>query len=72
MVFFGFRTVKTGERVVITSHTGEARVVSGPARITLFRSKARELHRYIAGPDQYLQVKTVTGEKIFMHGPCDL
>ena len=56
------RMVESGERAVVRSHTGHVRVVDGPARLTLWRSKFRLLERHIANPKQYLHVVTVGGE----------
>ena len=72
MVFFGFQTISEGEQYLITKHTGQARVVEGPCRITLFRSKKEELKRYAANDDQYLEVHQTDGKKIILPGPCSL
>ena len=72
MVFFGFLTIDEGEQYLITKHTGKSKIVEGPCRITLFRSRKQLLHRYVANDDQYLQIKQRDGKKSVMRGPCSL
>ena len=72
MVFIGFQTIAEGEQYLITKHTGHSKIVQGPCRITLFRSKKQQLHRYIANDDQYLQIRQTDGKKIVLPGPCSV
>lgn len=67
-----FRTVESGERAVVRSHTGHIRVVDGPTRLTLWRSKFQLLEWHIANPDQYLHVATINGENFIKPGPCGM
>ena len=39
MVLFGFKTIHAGDQALVRSHLGDARLVAGPARVTLWRSK---------------------------------
>ena len=57
MVLFGFKTVDEGEQVLVRNHLGKARLVTGPARVTLWRSKVEHLEHYFANENQYLEVK---------------
>ena len=66
------RLVESGDRAVVRSHTGHVRIVDGPARLTLCRSKFRLLEWHIAGPKQYLHVVTVGGENFINPGPCGM
>ena len=72
MVLLGFQTITEGEQYLITSHTGKSKVVEGPCRVTLFRSKKQRLTRYTANDDQYLQIRQTDGKKIVLPGPCSL
>ena len=72
MVFFGFLTITEGEQYLITKHTGKSKVVEGPCRITLFRSKKQRLTRYVANDDQYLETKQTDGKKSVIPGPCSM
>ena len=44
-MLFGFKTVAAGEEGLLRNHRGEAQLVAGPARITLWRSKLEILQR---------------------------
>ncbi len=70
MVFLGFFTIHEGQRALIRDVRGNARVVDGPARLTLHRSTVDLLTRVIAGQDEYLEVQNVDGEKRVVPGPC--
>ena len=72
MVLLGFQTIAEGEQYLITNHTGKSKVVEGPCRVTLFRSKKQRLTRYTANDDQYLQIRQTDGKKIVLPGPCSL
>ena len=67
-----FRTVESGERVVVRSHTGHIKIIDGPTRLTLWRSKFQLLEWHIANPNQYLHVSTIKGENFIKPGPCGM
>ena len=56
MVLFGFKTVDEGEQILVRNHLGNARLVTGPSRVTLWRSKVEYLEHYFANENQYLEV----------------
>ena len=72
MVLLGFQTISEGEQYLITKHTGQSKVIEGPCRITLFRSKKEKLIRYTANDDQYLIIKHTDGKKMVLPGPCSM
>ena len=72
MVLFGFQTISEGEQYLITKHTGKSKVVEGPCRITLFRSKKQQLNRYTANDDQFLEIRQTDGKKVVLPGPCSM
>eukprot|EP00095_Tigriopus_kingsejongensis_P001173 maker-scaffold415_size178368-snap-gene-0.32 protein:Tk01173 transcript:maker-scaffold415_size178368-snap-gene-0.32-mRNA-1 annotation:"hypothetical protein CAOG_00454" len=69
MPFFGFKTVPEGQRVCLWSHSGHAKIVDGPQRLTLFRSSVESLRHHIAGQGQYLRVTQKNGEIFHISGP---
>lgn len=72
MGLINFKTVDDGEQVMVWNHLGQGKVVSGPARLTLWRSRVQELPRYRAGQGEYLFVQMKEGEKIVRVGPCSM
>merc|ERR1711936_389432 len=69
MTIFGFKTIHAGEQALVRNHLGEAKAVTGPARITLWRSKAEKLTLYYAGEGQYLEVNQRNGPRLCLTGP---
>ena len=72
MTLFGFKTIDAGEQALIRNHLGVAKVVSGPARVTLWRSKVETLQLYYAGEGQYLEVNQRNGPRLCLAGPTQL
>merc|ERR1719430_2036963 len=72
MTVFGFKTIHAGEQVLVRNHLGEAKAVTGPARITLWRSKSEKLTLYYAGEGQYLEVNQRNGPRLCLTGPIQL
>lgn len=72
MTFFGFRTIRDGERAAVWSLNGKVRVVDGPKRITLVRQKLERMPSYFANESQYLEVRKREGPVVIMPGPCSL
>ena len=56
MVLFGYKTIQAGEQALVRNHQGDAKLVTGPARLTLFRSRVEKLSPYFAADGQYLEV----------------
>jgi hypothetical protein len=65
----GWHTIPQGERVLVWNRLGQARVVEGPRRITLFQETVEALQRAAAGPEQYLIVKGKDGSARHLRGP---
>ena len=72
MVLFGFQTIDDGQRAIVWNHRGEGKVVDGPLRLTLWRSKVERLERYVAGQGEYIQYQNNDGNKVVLPGPCSL
>jgi len=72
MTLFGFKTIDAGEQALIRNHLGVAKVVAGPARVTLWRSKVETLPLYYAGEGQYLEVNQRNGPRLCLAGPTQL
>eukprot|EP00092_Neocalanus_flemingeri_P034751 GFUD01037819.1.p1 GENE.GFUD01037819.1~~GFUD01037819.1.p1 ORF type:complete len:472 (+),score=167.86 GFUD01037819.1:62-1477(+) len=72
MTLFGFKTIHAGEQALIRNHLGEAKVVNGPARVTLWRSKVEKLRLYYAGEGQFLEVNQRNGPRLCLTGPTQL
>jgi len=72
MVLFGFKTIDAGEQVLVRNHLGVAKAVSGPARVTLWRSKVEPLTLYFAGEGQYLEVNQRNGPRLCLSGPTQM
>jgi hypothetical protein len=72
MPLFGFKTIDAGEQALVRNHLGVAKVVSGPARVTLWRSKVETLQLFYAGEGQYLEVNQRTGPRLCLSGPTQL
>jgi len=71
-VLFGFKTVDDGEQVLVRNHQGKAKVVSGPSRITLWRSTIQNLYPYFAKEGQYLEVNQKNGPRQCITGPAHM
>jgi len=72
MPLFGFKTIDAGEQALVRNHLGVAKVVAGPARVTLWRSKVEKLTLYYAGEGQYLEVNQRNGPRLCMSGPTQM
>ena len=72
MVLFGFKTIQEGEQALIRNHEGAAKLVSGPARVTLFRSRAEKLSPYFAADGQYLEVNYRHAARECVPGPVQM
>jgi len=72
MTLFGFKTIDAGEQALIRNHLGVAKVVAGPARVTLWRSKVETLRLFYAGEGQYLEVNQRNGPRLCLAGPTQL
>eukprot|EP01036_Dinobryon_divergens_P055624 gene55624-74276_t len=65
------RTIGENELIEITDENGSLRIVQGPCTIRLKNSRLRFLHKYEAGPDQYLEVKHKSGNMEHIRGPAE-
>jgi len=72
MTLLGFKTVDAGEQALVRNHLGVAKVVAGPARVTLWRSKVETLRLFYAGEGQYLEVNQRNGPRLCLTGPTQL
>jgi len=69
MVLFGYKTIDAGEEALVRNHLGTAKLVQGPARITLWRSSVEKLMSYFAAEGQYLEVNYKLGPRQCIPGP---
>ena len=72
MVLFGFKTINDGQRAIVWNYQGVSKVVDGPARLTLWRSRVTRLEKFVAGQGEYIQYQTKDGERIVLPGPCHM
>lgn len=72
MPLFGLKTVHQGEQVLVRNHRGEARVVEGPSRLTLWRSRVERMESRFASEGEYLQVNQRAGPRLCIPGPAQL
>ena len=72
MVLFGFKTIQAGEQALIRNHEGAAKLVPGPARVTLFRSRVEKLSPYFAADGQYLEVNYRHAARECVPGPVQM
>ena len=72
MPLFKLKTIEEGSAALVRNHLGEARLVNGPARLTLWRSKVEMLQLHYAGEGQYLEVNQRTGPRLCFPGPIQL
>ena len=72
MPLFKLKTIEEGSAALVRNHLGEARLVTGPARLTLWRSKVEMLQLHYAGEGQYLEVNQRTGPRLCLPGPIQL
>lgn len=72
MVLFGFKTVRAGEQALIWNHLGEARLLVGPARVTLWRSRLERLAHHYADENEYLEVNQKAGPRLCLPGPVQM
>ena len=69
MVLFGFKTINSGEQALVRNHLGNAKLVEGPARLTLWRSSVEKLPSYFAAEGQYLEINYKHGPRQCIAGP---
>ena len=69
MVLFGYKTIDAGEEALVRNHLGKAKLVRGPARVTLWRSSVQVLRSYFAAEGQYLEVNYKHGPRQCIPGP---
>ena len=72
MVLFGFKTIQAGEQALVRNHQGDARLVTGPARVTLFRSRVEKLSPYFAADGQFLEVNFRHAARECVPGPVQM
>jgi len=72
MVLFGYKTIDDGEQALIRNHEGSAKLVKGPARVTLWRSTVQKLTPYFAADGQYLEVNHKNGPRECVMGPAQM
>ena len=72
MPLFKLKTIEEGSAALVRNHLGEARLVNGPARLTLWRSKVEMLELHYAGEGQYLEVNQRAGPRLCLAGPIQL
>ncbi|XP_076435615.1 uncharacterized protein LOC143275420 [Babylonia areolata] len=66
----GWRTLDVGEKALVYSHEGHARIEEGPKRLFLWRETYKPLHRVAATQTDYLQIVYKDGKKEHRKGPC--
>merc|ERR1711923_658124 len=71
-VLFGYKTIDDGEQALIRNHEGSAKLVKGPARVTLWRSTVQKLTPYFAADGQYLEVNHKNGPRECVMGPAQM
>jgi len=71
-MLFGFKTIEAGEQALIKNHLGKAKLVVGPARVTLWRSSVEKLYPYFADETQYLEVNVKNGPRECHIGPVQM
>ena len=64
MPLFKLKTIEEGRAALVRNHLGEAHLVNGPARLTLWRSKVEMLELHYAGEGQYLEVNQRAGPRL--------
>jgi hypothetical protein len=62
--YWGFKTIKEGERAAVYSRTGELSLVQGPQRVFLFGNEYKELKRLIVAPNEFLKITKTSGKTI--------
>ena len=72
MPLLKLKTIDDGEAALVRNHLGEARLVTGPARLNLWRSKVQMLALHYAGEGQYLEVNQRAGPRLCLPGPVQL
>ena len=72
MVLFGYKTIQAGEQALIRNHQGDAKLVTGPARLTLFRSRVEKLSPYFAADGQFLEVNYRHAARDCVPGPVQM
>jgi hypothetical protein len=68
----GFKTIPQGDRVLVWDRSGNARLVDGPTRVTLFGQRVQPIERHAAGPEDFLIVEYKDGRKEHHRGPTAL
>ena len=69
MVLFGFKTINSGEQALVRNHLGDAKLVTGPARVTLWRSSVEKLRAHFAAEGEYLEINYKHGPRQCIAGP---
>merc|ERR1712110_741913 len=69
MVLFGFKTINSGEQALVRNHLGVAKLVEGPARVTLWRSTVEKLVANFAAEGEYLEINYKHGPRQCLAGP---
>lgn len=72
MPLISFKTIDDGEEVIVYNHRGVAKVVGGPARLTLWRSRLVTLRLFYAKENEYLEVNQRAGPKLCIPGPAQM
>ena len=72
VLLLGFKTVRAGEQALVWNHHGEARLVVGPSRLTLWRSRVETLQHYYADEGEYLEVNRKAGPRLCLPGPVQM
>ncbi|KAK7090349.1 uncharacterized protein [Littorina saxatilis] len=66
----GWRTLDVGEKALVYSHEGHARIEEGPKRLFLWRESYKPLRRVAATQTEYLVINYKDGKKEHRKGPC--
>ncbi|XP_059178290.1 uncharacterized protein LOC131957472 [Physella acuta] len=66
----GWKTLDVGEKALIYSKNGRARVEEGPQRLYLFREKFKKMTCYSASQKEFLVIKYKNGTTEHIKGPC--
>ena len=66
---FGFITIREGERVAVWKQNGTRKVLDGPKLLFKGFNQTKPMNLITAEPDEYLQIKYLTGETVHKRGP---
>ncbi|CAL1530288.1 unnamed protein product [Lymnaea stagnalis] len=66
----GWKTLDVGEKALIYSKDGRARIEEGPQRLFLFREKFKKMTCFSASQKEFLKINYKDGRTEHVKGPC--